>query len=303
MDSAYSWGRITPDQAASTEILLNAASSNLFSTLHLPILAGRAFTEQEVTDRRQVALVSERLAQIYWPTGHWQGACFASGDPAQPCTQIIGIVANRHRAPPDADPIAEYYLPITLAVGMGEPSSLYDQRVLLARTTSDQNVISKRITETAIGAVPSLQFAAARPMTTLMEPGIRPWKLTASLVTVFGLIAMLLGIVGTLGVTAAIVSNSTHELGILRAIGARNSHIFQFVLRRLKPIIYVAAISGWVGGSLVLHLVPHLLFGVAPLEPSSVVLPTALLLATVFIGAALPLTRAIRITPAEALRQ
>src|SRR5690606_15617069 len=101
---------------------------------------------------------------------------------------------------------------------------------LLVRTDGDPAVLLPSVRHAMLGAASALPFADVKPMAEYLEPEMRPWRLGASMFTLFGTVALVVAAVGLYGVFSYVVSRRTREMGIRTALGARYHDIMQLVL-------------------------------------------------------------------------
>ena len=139
------------------------------------------------------------------------------------------------------------------------------------------------------------------PMSTVLEPHYRPWRLGATLFTLFGVLA---GLVTALGVYSTVsygVSQRTHEFGVRVALGAQFGDVIRHVmgdgLRMVGVGVAVGVVLSLVSG----RLVAALLYGITPRDPGALALVVATLLGVAMIAALVPAGRASRVDPVTAL--
>jgi ABC-type antimicrobial peptide transport system permease subunit len=127
-------------------------------------------------------------------------------------------------------------------------------------------------------------------------------RMIASLLGVFGMLAILLATVGLYGVIAAIAAQRTSEIGMRMALGARATDIVAMILKQASGMIGLGVIAGLIMAFAVTRLFKSLLVGVAATDAVSFVATTVLLLAVGLAASYLPARRAASISPLTALR-
>jgi putative ABC transport system permease protein len=127
-------------------------------------------------------------------------------------------------------------------------------------------------------------------------------RLSARLLSGFGLVALLLAAIGLYGIMASTVRERTRELGVRMALGAAPGRIRRDVLGRAMAVSVVGIVVGLVGSVVAARLIASQLYEVSPADPVALSGACLLLLAVALLAAYLPAHRATRIAPASALR-
>jgi putative ABC transport system permease protein len=126
-------------------------------------------------------------------------------------------------------------------------------------------------------------------------------RLTASLVSVCGLLALALAVVGLYGAIAYLVTRRTREIGVRIALGATPDRVIRLVVGQGLWIAGAGIAAGLVGAALVARTAPLALYGVTPLDPRTYAGVIVLLTVIAVLAAYVPARRAVRIDPARAL--
>jgi ABC-type antimicrobial peptide transport system permease subunit len=127
-------------------------------------------------------------------------------------------------------------------------------------------------------------------------------RFTAGLIGAFSTLALVLAGVGIFGVTAYSVSQRTREFGIRFSLGAQRSHVAGLVLGRVGRLALIGAALGGAAAFALAELMTSVLFGVEPTDPVTLITAAAVIGVTAIIASLVPLTRALRVNPVEALR-
>jgi ABC-type antimicrobial peptide transport system permease subunit len=141
-----------------------------------------------------------------------------------------------------------------------------------------------------------------RPLTVLLEPEMRPWRMGAMMFTAFGLVALLLTCIGIYGVVSYTAAQRTHEMGVRIALGARTGNVLSAVAREGMQLAIQGAAIGVAVVLLLQKVVEPLLFEVSPLDPFVLAGVVLALVAIAALGSVVPAWRATRIDPVVALR-
>jgi putative ABC transport system permease protein len=272
------------------------ATSGYFQAMGIPLIAGRHFLPADGPDTARVILVSETLANTYWPRGGALGQRFKWGSvtSADPWRTIVGVVGDVKHFGLDADAAADVYMPME-QVGSA-------RMTVAVRTARDPDALRAEI-RPLVGlldpALPMLEVFSTRE---LVDRSTAPSRFRTELLAAFALIALGLATVGVYGVMAFFVSQRTQEIGIRLALGARASEVRWLVVRGAMTSAGLGILLGAGGALAAARLLEQLLFGVDPVDPLSFVLAPIVLLATALGASYVPARRATRLDPLAALR-
>jgi predicted permease len=275
-------------------VRFNAVDPDYFALLGIPILRGRGFTERDDPSGPRVMLSNETMARTFWPqedpVGHW----VRLGSPAGDAVQIIGVVRDTKIVGIDEAPAPYLFLP--------QAQHYHWEAILLAETGVDAAALAGPVrTELrALGMKPAR--SDIRTMRDYLRAHLSGVEFQARVAGALGLLDLGLACLGLYGVLAYAVSRRTREIGIRMALGARPRTVLLEVLKHGLALPALGAALG-VPIALVLgHTIRGLLYGVSPLDPLSILVSLALLLAVGLVACYLPARRAARIDPMTALR-
>jgi predicted permease len=264
--------------------------------LGVRLLAGRLFA---ATDRRgspPVALVSERMARTIWPTESALGKCFHVGADTMPCLEIVGVVADVNRQELDEKPFFLYFSVLEQEPGLGAP------QMLVVRHVEGATDIPAQLRRAFLAERGDLPWVSVRPYEEILDRQARPWKVGATLFTIFAGLSLVIAAIGLYGVVAFGVSQRTRELGLRAALGATPRQLLRAVLSGGLVTAVTGVAIGLGGALLAAPRIEALLFRTRAADPL-VFTATAVLVALVSLAAAwLPGRRATRIDPMQALR-
>lgn len=298
------WGFSTVEYFPETDTIANkkpmgmywAVSPEYFSTAGTRILEGSGFPSGGAGAPPSV-IVNTAMARTLWSNETALGRCIRFGDPGAACYRVVGIVETAQWDGVIGEATPQFYLPID-----NMPIDIRTGREVAVRTTAANMPAVVSALRTAIeqefpGGIP-----VVTPMARALEPHYRPWRLGATLFTLFGLLAALVAAVGVYSTVSYAVSQRTHEFGVRLALGAQFGHVIRHVLGNgLRTVVIGIA----VGVALALaagRLVASLLYGVAPNDPVAISLVVGLLLVVATFAGLVPAWRAARVDPVTALR-
>jgi putative ABC transport system permease protein len=283
-------GQPLPPTGARPIAEFRTVSLTYFSTLAIPLRAGRLFTEDDW--KQQNTVINETMAQRFWPQGDALGKRInlCSLDPTPCWTTIVGIVGKVHQYGLDADPTFDVYF-----VGGWTP-------YLVVRTASDPGAITSAVRNVLHTIDPSLPINRVITMDGLLADSISPRRFSAVLIGIFAALAMLLAAVGIYGVMSYTVSGRTQEIGIRMALGAQPGTVQKMILAQAIRLTLAGVALGLAGALVLVRFLASMLFGVSTYDALTFA-GVSLLLAGVALAASfIPARRALRVDPLVALR-
>jgi predicted permease len=300
-------GAARPDQAARTEATYRVIGSDYFRALNLPMVRGREFTEAEEMSATapRVAIVDERFARKLFgaddPIGQMIRFSARPGETTKnggEPMEIVGIAApirdnlfDREAGPAIYEPWGRTYRGnMFLHVRAARPGAEAD---LLASIRREMRAYD-----------PALPVLEATTMHAFHDRSIELWAVNAGgrLFLIFGLLSLLLAVVGLYGVKSYIVSQRTREIGIRMALGARPGDVLSMMLKEGAALAAVGVAVGLPLAALLGFAMSSLLYDVKPLDPVVFTTAPALLAVAAIVATWLPARRATRVTPLTALR-
>jgi putative ABC transport system permease protein len=294
-------GKAAPTGPISSESLpaFNAVDPSFFRLMRMRLVLGRFFTE---TENRQgghsVAVITESMARNVWPGEPAVGKCFYLHGRNNPCTEVVGIVADA-RLFPSIRPTKQWASACYLPVEQGGGSS---SRALLVRTVGDPPDVLQALRRESQASVHDLPYVDAHELDDVFMNLLRPWRLGSIVFVVFGALSMVIGAVGVSVVSAYGVTRRTREIGIRAALGADPQQLVRLVLGRSLVVVVIGLGVGvglaWASG----RILNAQLFDVTASEPRVLVGAAFGLLIVAGVAAWLPARRAARIDPSIALR-
>jgi putative ABC transport system permease protein len=276
------------------DFILNAVSPGYFETMGTRLLRGRGISEDDRAGAPQVMVVSEQMAGKLWPNQEAIGRCVKVNADTMPCTTVVGISEGIRRGGFDGDEMLQYYV----AVEQFRPRA----GGLFVRTresaAANVEVVRRRLQQ----AMPGLSYLNVMPLSQILEPNTRSWRLGARLFALFGGLALALAAIGLFGVLSYDVAQRKHEMGVRIALGAQGSDVLRLVMERGVLITGIALVVGGVIALWSSRFIAPLLFQVSPHDPAIYAGVITTLLVVAIGASAWPAVRAARVDPNEALR-
>ncbi|HEY4283986.1 MAG TPA: FtsX-like permease family protein, partial [Chthoniobacterales bacterium] len=304
----------------------DSVGANYFTTVGLPIIRGRAFTEGETNQANGavVAVIDEVLAKKLWPDGDALGQRiqFAadnapaakggggnsmgmsedlSGDVKPGETiEIIGIVPPTRHALFEKEPAGAIYLPF--ARGFQSDVSFFIRFRSLTKGSAAPTADLLRRTVQEVDA--SIPIISLKTFQQHLDADFQLWivRAGAAMFAIFGGLALLLAVIGLYGIKAYSVARRTREIGIRMALGARPSAVLQMIMREGSIMLLSGVAIGLLLAMGAGKVLSSILYGVGALDPVAFVTAPVLLAIAALIATWIPARRATRVNPMVALR-
>lgn len=261
-----------------------------FETLGIALRAGRFFDARDDAPGAS-AIVSERLARRFWPTGSAIGQRIQVDGTWR---EIVGVVGDVRHETLDEEPHATFYLPAAQTERMLE--------TLVLRTAGDP-VASLSAVRAMIAAVdPAIPIMRADRLSELVSRTLVAERFRTMLLACFALAAMVIAAVGIYGVAAGAVARRTRELAIRMAVGATPASVLRLMVLGLLALAGGGVIAGLFAARLATHALQPFLHGVSAGDALSHVLVMLLVLVVAAVAAWVPARRATRIELMTTLR-
>ena len=283
-------GQKSKDDSSANE---NAVGERFFSTMGIPIVAGREFTAADTETSRLVAVVNQQLAKQFFPNTNPLGKTFITD---KKHIEIIGISRDAKYAHLRDDPPPTFYLPYRQRVE-GEESMTYEVYTRL----KPQAIVP--VLRDAVSSVDKdLPLLNIRTQNEQIEDTTKQERIFASLTSGFGLLALVLACIGIYGIMAYTVSRRTNEIGIRMALGAQSGRVLRMIFREASWLASIGVVVG-LGIALAMgRLITSMLYGLKPYDPLTLGSAALLLVLIALAASWIPARRAAHVDPIKALR-
>jgi predicted permease len=324
--------RIAPDARPATaadglafDVPWNSVGVDYFSTVGLPVIRGRAFTEAEATEPGpKVAIIDEVLAKKLWPDGDALGQRIQYANPNAPSAQdgggghvgrsadlneaekkdetieIVGIVPATRHALFEKDATGGIYLPF--ARGFQSDVSFFVRFHSLA--SGNEASTADLLRRTVHDVDPSIPILSLRTFAQHLDSNLDLWlvRAGAALFSIFGGLALGLAVVGLYGIKAYSVARRTREIGIRMALGAQAGAVLRMIMREGSVMLVSGIAIGLLLAVATAKIVSGILYEVGALDPIAFTVAPLVLTIAALIATWLPARRATQVDPAQALR-
>ena len=264
-----------------------------FRTFQIPIRQGRAFTAADTKGTGTVAVISESLARQLWPGQSAIGKQLKEVRDSDVVT-IVGVASDTHfRELRNVGPVIYFDWDQVPPFWNG---------IVAVRTTAPLAAMLPAFRAATRDVNPNLTLWDATTMDQLLDQPLAQPRLSALLMSAFGVVALLLSGLGLYGVMASAVRRQTRDIGVRMALGATARDVRRLVIGEVIGVVGGGALLGIAGALVMGQLLRSQLFGVSALDPASLVAASVLLLVSGLCASYVPARRAVRIDPMEALR-
>jgi predicted permease len=267
-------------------------SPGYFETMGIPVLEGRVFEERDYESKLGLVVASEGFARQYFPGQSAIGKRLRGAADA-PWEQIIGVVSNVKNYALEEPPLGEIY-----RVDKSPQPAIFF--VLRGRVPALE--LSSVFRKIVLSKEPEAAIEAFRTMHDRTWESGAPRRFDTSILSGFAIMALVLTVVGLLGLVAHSVRMRTQELGLRMALGASRGNVFGLILGHgFRPLV-TGAVAGLAGSWALTRYLSEMLYGVGATDPLTFIGAPLLLVMTGMAACAIAGVRAACIDPAVALR-
>lgn len=278
------------------EVAVRVISPGYLSTMHIPLIQGRDFTDGDNAGSEPVVLVSESFAMRFWPRqnpiGRRVGLTFLQGAPRT----VIGVVGDVKLNGLDVrQPVQTVYAALL---------QKSDNRLmtLVVRTETRPTSLTSALTGAVHQVDPDVPVARVQTMDDIVDQSLTQQQLNMTLLAIFGGLALLLAAIGIYGVQAYAVRHRVREIGIRLALGAQRGDVLRLIIGQGLILTGIGICCGLVAAVGLTHLMTSQLYGVSATDPLTLAAVVVVLTTVAFWASWIPARRAMKIDPTVALR-
>jgi predicted permease len=275
-----------------TFVQVNPIGPDYFATLGIPLVRGRAFSDADRKESTRVVIVNETMAKKLWPGRDPVGKRFHFfGDP---WVEVVGVARDAKYNFPGEDPQPYAYEPLT--------QRYVTNVTLVVRAEQDPEAAIAAVQREVRGMAPGMPLVGVGTAPSQLDDALWAPRAGASLLAIFGFLALLLASVGLYGVMAFSVSQRSREIGVRMALGAHQRDVLRLVLRQGLTLVAVGLVVGLAAAFGVTRFVANLLIGVSPTDPAAFGSMAAILSLVAFFAILVPALKAVAVDPIVVLR-
>jgi putative ABC transport system permease protein len=267
-------------------------SPDAFRTLGIAMVRGRGVQPGDRDKTTQVVVISQSMAKHYFgdqdPIGH-----HLAGKGQKDSAEIVGVAADVHQFGLDQRVVDTVYVPLAQQPGAGN---------LVLRTVGDPMNSVTAVRNAVRQIDPEQAIAEVKTLDELRDNSIVQQRVVAALLAIFATLALIIAATGIAGVTAFLVTRRTREIGIRLALGAQVREIMTMVLGHGVRLLLIGAAIGLAASFAAGFALQRLLFEIKPVDVTTLLTVTVVVVAASFAASYFPARRATRVDPMVALR-
>jgi putative ABC transport system permease protein len=291
-------GQPDPPSGQEPFIRQNLITSDFFRAMGIPLVKGRAFTEQEVWETGGVVIVNEAFARRFFGAADPLGKRIRPSSD-KPWVTIVGVAANTVQDGFEGETLEETFYPYVNPAG--DPPLFFMS--LAIRTGVEPKSLVGGVRGELRRLDPNLPVSQVMTTRMLADKAMSGRRLTLLLLGAFAGVALALAAIGIYGVMSYTVSRRTHEIGIRMSLGARARDVLWLILKQGLLLTLAGVVAGVALALMLTRVMTSLLYGVSGTDPLTFAGVALVLMAVALLACYIPARRAMRVDPMIALRQ
>ncbi|HEU4434973.1 MAG TPA: FtsX-like permease family protein, partial [Pyrinomonadaceae bacterium] len=274
----------------------NVVGPNYHETMGIEMAQGRGFTDQDREGSPGVVVINEALAQRLFPGENALGQKLTLKTNGPPL-EIVGITRDVKHHDLTETPLPHFDLPAL-------QRNRYDSYTnVVIRTRGPAEDLIPTVRAELLSVDPAIPAKDISSMSTQIDDTLAATRLASTLISIFGVVALLLASIGLYGVMAWMVSHRTREVGIRMALGAQPGDVLKLVLKQGFALTLMGVAIGLLAALVATRLIDtQQLYGVSATDPFTFAVIALLLTAVSLLACYLPARRATKVDPLTALR-
>jgi putative ABC transport system permease protein len=275
-------------------VMSDRVDLDYFTTMGITLVKGRVFNKNDIETSQHVVIVNETMAKQFWPNLDPIGRKISVyGEKS--LKEVVGVVKD-----------SGYYIAVgtQAAPSMFFPiRQIYDGDVTLYVRTKENPKAAMGNVKILIRKIdPKMPLESFHTISSRVEQNLWAPRTTAALLSTFGIVALLLAMVGLYGVIAYWVNQRTHEIGVRMALGAKHKDLLIMILKQASTLIFVGLAVGILVSLILAKIFSSLLYDVKPFDVVTFIVAPIVLLIVALLASYLPARQVTKVDPITALR-
>jgi predicted permease len=280
-------------------VAYNLVSPGYFETLGIPVVQGRPLGLQDRHGAAPVVVINRAMARKLWGNENPVGRFLTVADPPQygdagPTFQVAGV-ANDVR-------IDSLILPPRPLMYLAFEQRFHPRMTLSVRSSLPPSELAAVLRRAVGAAHPDVSVVEVFSLDEQIQRSLAQPRMYAEVAGLFGLLGLLVAVLGLFSLLSYTVSQRTREIGIRMAVGAGQGEVLRLVLGQGMALVAAGLALGIIGSLALTRLMSSLLFGVGATDPLTFLSVPVVLLLVTLLASYLPAQRAARLDPLKALR-
>jgi len=277
-----------------TALPLRAVTPDYFKLMGMALMEGREFRSTDDDKAPNVAIVNQAFARRYFPQGNALGRKFWMNGRDKPGTEIVGEIANGRTDDLTQEASPEIYLSLWQATAFSKH--------LVVRTTADPRAVVVAVERELRSVDPTAAIENVKTLEQIRDESLASRTFAMNLLTGFSVVGSALTLVGIYGMLSLSVASRRRELAIRSAVGAQQSDIRKLIFGEGFRLIAGGVLVGAALAMVLSRVLKSFLFEVQPSDPATLIVVGALFVGVGLLACWMPVRRAGKVDPLEALR-
>ena len=277
-----------------TALPLRAVTPDYFKLMGMALMEGREFRSTDDDKAPNVAIANQAFARRYFPQGNALGRKFWMNGRDKPGTEIVGEIANGRTDDLTQEESPEIYLSLWQATAFSKH--------LVVRTTADPRALVVAVERELRSVDPTAAIENVKTLEQIRDESLASRTFAMNLLTGFSVVGSALTLVGIYGMLSLSVASRRRELAIRSAVGAQQSDIRKLIFGEGFRLIAGGVLVGAALAMVLSRVLKSFLFEVQPSDPATLIVVGALFVGVGLLACWMPVRRAGKVDPLEALR-
>ncbi|HVF89381.1 MAG TPA: ABC transporter permease [Blastocatellia bacterium] len=287
-------GRPAPTDGEPLFAQIRMVSPDYFSTMQIPLKAGRVFSDADRADGQNVIIVNDIFAQRLFPGEDPVGKVVVTNRGAQLPRVIVGVVQEVKHFQVDDAARMQMYVPYSQVP--------FPSMGLVIKTAAEPGGLIAAVRREIWAVDPDQPIARTTTMERMLSDRLALSRTISLLLAVFAVVALALASVGIYGVMSYSVAQRTHEIGIRMALGAKEGDVVRMVVGQGFRLTVIGVLIGLAGSLALGGVMSSVLFGVSGSDPLTFCVTAIILTGVALVATYIPARRAVKVDPIVALR-
>jgi len=289
-------GRPAVEFAMQPEVAVRTISPGYLRTLHIPLFAGRDFSETDTLDSPAAIVISESMAREFWPNENPIGKHLTLSFYPGKVREVIGVAGDvKFRGLDSRKSLATVYVPLAQIT--------FWNQAMVVRTSGDPASAASAMAAAVHQQDPDQPLRDVRTMDDILADSLSQQRFSMLLLASFAALALVLAAMGIYSVLAYAVRQRQREIGIRIALGAQLNDVLRMVISEgMRPAL-LGLVLGLAGALALKRAISSLIFGVSETDPLTFLSVSVLLAMVALVASIIPAYRATKVDPMRALRE